>query len=86
MKRFILVVSMLSATVGMAPVLAQTTASPPSTESSDSIVQMRSQIRAANSAYKAKVHAADKVRDQHVSKARAERDKAIDAARTGSSS
>jgi hypothetical protein len=87
MKRSILVLSIALATLGTTPAWAQNASAPAAqtTESTDSIVQMRSEIRAANSTYNARVKAANKVRDQAVAKARAERDKAIDAARSGSS-
>ncbi|MDR6207946.1 hypothetical protein [Paraburkholderia graminis] len=87
MKRSIVVLSIALATLGTAPAWAQNASVPTaqSTQSTDSIVQMRSEIRTANSTYKARVKAANKVRDQAVAKARAERDKAVEAARSGSS-
>jgi hypothetical protein len=84
MKRSFVVLSMALAAVGTTPVWAQSTAAPgaPTTGSTDSIVQMRSDIRAANATYRAKVHVADRVRDQAVAKAKAERDKAVAAAQS----
>lgn len=88
MKRSFVILSMALAAVGTTPVWAQGAAASgaQATESTDSIVQMRSEIRAANAAYRAKVHAADRIRDQKVARARAVRDKAIEAARSGVSS
>ncbi|SDI34296.1 hypothetical protein [Paraburkholderia phenazinium] len=88
MKRSFVILSMALAAAGTTPAWAQGTAASgaQATESTDSIVQMRSEIRAANAAYRAKVHAADRIRDQRVARARAERDKAVEAARSGVSS
>lgn len=79
---------MILAAVGTTPVWAQGTAASgaQATESTDSIVQMRSEIRAANAAYRARVRAADRVRKQEVAKAWAERSKAVEAARSGGGS
>jgi hypothetical protein len=88
MKRSFVILSMALAAVCTTPVWAQGAAASgaQATENTDSIVQMRSEIRAANAAYRAKVHAADRIRDQRVARARAVRDKAIEAARSGVSS
>jgi len=85
MKRSFLVLSMALAVVSTTPAWAQDTAASGTraTQSTDSIVQMRSEIRAANAAYRAKVHAADRIRNQMVARARAERDKAVEAAQSG---
>jgi hypothetical protein len=88
MKRSFVVLSMTLAAVGATPVWAQGPAASgaQATESTDSIVQMRSEIRAANAAYRAKVRVADRTRDHEVAKAWAERNKAVDAARSAGSS
>jgi hypothetical protein len=87
MKRSILALSIALATLGTTPAWAQNASAPTAqtAQSTDSLVQMRNEIRAANSAYNARVKAANHVRDQAVAKARAERDKAIEAARSGGS-
>ncbi|SAL86843.1 hypothetical protein AWB68_08173 [Caballeronia choica] len=79
---------MALAAVGTTPVWAQGTAASgaQATESTDSIVQMRSEIRAADAEYLAKVRAADRVRERLVAEAWAERKKAVEAARSGASS
>ncbi|MFM0514090.1 hypothetical protein [Paraburkholderia sp. RL17-373-BIF-A] len=87
MKRSILALSIALATLGTTPVWAQSASAPgaQTAESTDSIVQMRNEIRAANAAYHARLKAANKVRDQAVAKARAERSKAVGAAQSGNS-
>ncbi|WP_087670892.1 hypothetical protein [Caballeronia humi] len=71
MKRSFAVLSMALAAVGTTPVWAQGTAASgaQATESTDSIVQMRSEIRAADAEYLAKVRAADRVRERLVAEA-----------------
>jgi hypothetical protein len=85
MKRSFVVLSMALAAVGTTPVWAQGTAASgaQAMEPTDSIVQMRSEIRAANATYRANVHAIDRRRDQEIAKARSERNKAVEAARSG---
>lgn len=83
MKSFLAMVLLASAAAATTPVWAQDPASASGATSTDSIVQMRTETRAAWSAYRAKVRAADRVRDRAVAKARAERIKAIEGARAG---
>lgn len=44
---------------------------------------MRNEIRSANADYRTKVDAANMVRDEEVAKAKAQRNKPVDAARSG---
>ncbi|MFM0297228.1 MULTISPECIES: hypothetical protein [Paraburkholderia] len=88
MKRILPALLIALASVGTTQAWAQNAApsGAPGAESSDTIVQMRSEIRAANETYRAKVRAANKVRDREVAKAQAERTKAIEAAHSGGGS
>jgi hypothetical protein len=83
LKRSFVVVSMTLAAVCSTPVWAQRTAAcgGQATESTDSIVQMTSAIRAANAAYGEKVRVADRIHDHEVAKARAERNNDVVAER-----
>ncbi|WP_454829090.1 hypothetical protein [Paraburkholderia xenovorans] len=87
MKRIFPALLIALATVGTTQAWAQNTA--PSgadgAQPGDNIVQMRSEIRAANEAYRARVRAANKARDREVAKAQADRVKAIQAAQSGGS-
>jgi hypothetical protein len=88
MKRSFVILSIALAAVGTTPAWAQGTAASgaQATESTDSMVRMRSEIRAANATYRAKVRAIDRRRDQEIAKARSEQNKAVEAARLGVSS
>jgi hypothetical protein len=83
MNRLLLIPVTISVLVVSTPMWAQSSGGASNAQHSDSIVQMHNEVRAANAAYKKRVQAADKVRNEEVAKARSERDKAIAAAHSG---
>ncbi|CAE6753775.1 hypothetical protein R70006_03156 [Paraburkholderia domus] len=83
MKHIPLIVVTLASLLTYSPAWSQNASDTTAQPSSDAIVQMHDQIRAANQVYDKRVAAAKKVYNEKVARARAERDKAISAARAG---